>query len=36
MLQGKGSIKALQEVYSISASVEESIKDYLEKNRKQN
>jgi hypothetical protein len=36
MLQGKGSIKALQEVYSISPSVEESIKDYLEKNRKQN
>lgn len=36
MLQGKGSIKALQEVYSISASVEESIKEYLEKNRKQN
>lgn len=36
MLQGKGSIKALQEVYSISASVEESIKDYLEKHRKQN
>lgn len=36
MLQGKGSIKELQEVYSISASVEESIKDYLEKNRKQN
>lgn len=36
MVAGKGSIKALQEVYSISASVEESIKDYLEKHRKQN
>lgn len=36
MLQGKGSIKALQEVYSISPSVEESIKDFLEKHRKQN
>lgn len=36
MLQGKGSIKALQEVYSISPSVEETIKDYLEKHRKQN
>lgn len=36
MVAGKGSIKALQEVYSISASVEETIKDYLEKHRKQN
>lgn len=36
MVAGKGSIKALQEVYSISPSVEETIKDYLEKHRKQN
>lgn len=36
MTEGKGSIKALQEKYTITASVEETIKDYLEKHRKQN
>ena len=34
MVAGKGSIKELQDYYTIPANVEESIKEYLNKNRK--
>ena len=36
MVAGKGSLKELQEYYIVPANAEEAIKDYLEKNRKQN
>ena len=36
MVAGKGSLKELQNYYIIPANVEETIKDYLDKNRKQN
>lgn len=36
MVAGKGSLKALQEYYSISASVEKEITDYLKQHIKQN
>ena len=36
MVAGKGSLKELQNYYTIPANVEETIKDYLDKNRKQN
>lgn len=36
MVAGKGSLKALQEYYSISASVEKEIIDYINQHNKQN
>jgi hypothetical protein len=36
MVAGKCSLKELQNYYTIPANVEETIKDYLDKNRKQN
>lgn len=36
MVEGKGSIKALQEVYIIPASAEEAIKEYLKQHTKAN